>query len=486
MDLLSSSSKSVVLKTLFASVLLSTTVLTLRHRAQSRAAQPKVAAGAAADASAPAAPVKTSPTRRLLLLVLESPRVKKWLAVLSCTVFAHLVVAIRVSRGISQMGVLLSKSSTAALESAEVDFAWLAIPHSFLLAATALVETRLALACRQALAQQVHAQVERGAVLTDAHVATADVQEAARLCAELASKTIKPGMEAVMVSVTLARMMGSKQLALAFGYFAFAGTWSRAVTPSFKSTAGQVQTDEAAYRSQAQFGQDRGEELAFLGSARAESRTLSTRFAVLTQHLEALSLEQLAASALDTYFVRYVGILACFRMMAPALQANSHRVSFLGAQGQGEGAEYFLTVLHLLVQLMTSLRDGAAAFRVEGTLRALADRVLGLVDGLRAQPRPVVEFAQHDDRLQLDHVDVQVDGRTLIRDLSLAVPRHQNVLILGSNGVGKTSLLRVVGVVGCWRAGSRSARRSGGCGRPPTAASWCRATRRSCLAAPWC
>jgi iron complex transport system ATP-binding protein len=46
--------------------------------------------------------------------------------------------------------------------------------------------------------------------------------------------------------------------------------------------------------------------------------------------------------------------------------------------------------------------------------------------------------------LELDHVSVAIDGRSIVDDVSLHVGRGEWLTLLGPNGAGKTTLLRVV------------------------------------------
>jgi len=444
--------KTTLLQVLAAAGVLSSTSLIFARRRRAAAS-----ATATTTAAPPTAAADKNPasTKRLFALLGKSRNVRQWTALLASTLVGHLLIAMRISEMVSRMGALLARLSPDLFE-AQVDFALLAIPHSLLLAGVALVESRLALACRRALAEEIHAQVGAGALLPNAHVASAQINEVSRSLGELATKTIKPVLETGLLCTALSRMMGARQLAAAMGFFAVAGAFSRALAPSLKASASVVHGAEQGYAQQVRHLEDFKEEIALVGAQAQERAGVTRRFNLLASALEALSRETLVASSVDTYVVRYCGILACFAMMKPALQGGSHRVSILGAQGKGDGAEYFLTVLHLLVQMMSAGRDGFAALRLYGALKAQADQVLALVDGLEPlKPSPCIQQSSSGGLVVRQLAVSTPDGQPLIVDLGFELRPGQGCLLLGGNGVGKTSILRVLR--GLWPPASAAA-----------------------------
>jgi vitamin B12/bleomycin/antimicrobial peptide transport system ATP-binding/permease protein len=76
-------------------------------------------------------------------------------------------------------------------------------------------------------------------------------------------------------------------------------------------------------------------------------------------------------------------------------------------------------------------------------------------DGVpQAAPMGRIESVEGANGLALDTVTVQTpdQGRVLVRDLSIAVPPGEGLMIVGASGCGKSSLLRAI--AGVWSAGS--------------------------------
>jgi putative ATP-binding cassette transporter len=101
----------------------------------------------------------------------------------------------------------------------------------------------------------------------------------------------------------------------------------------------------------------------------------------------------------------------------------------------------------LVVEQFQSLSEFAAVVGRLGTLHEAL--------GEAGRPSPGgVRVAEADDHVAYDGVTLRTprDGRVLVRDLSLEVPKGRRVLVSGPNGAGKTALVRAT--AGLWRKGT--------------------------------
>jgi hypothetical protein len=77
----------------------------------------------------------------------------------------------------------------------------------------------------------------------------------------------------------------------------------------------------------------------------------------------------------------YVGILAAFTAMLPAVVCGA-AAGGLASEAAQDPTKYFLTCLHLLVQVGMALKDLVLSHKTLATTRGLANRVGGLLDAL--------------------------------------------------------------------------------------------------------
>jgi putative ATP-binding cassette transporter len=189
---------------------------------------------------------------------------------------------------------------------------------------------------------------------------------------------------------------------------------------------------------------DNAEAIALYGGERREHLALRQRLTAALRVFHRLLVSQ-RNLAFFTYAYDLLLPLVPFLVLAPSFFAGT--IEF-GKITQASVA--FITLrssLSLIIDQFTSLSSFAAVVERLGVYHeATASGPASLEPDSRIE---VVEGS----RLALERLTVTTpDGRrTLVRDLSLDVPDGAGLLIVGGNGVGKTSVLRAI--AGLWRSG---------------------------------
>jgi len=439
-----------------------------RRRARRLTAQNPIASSVLAVQ--PGTTKATTPTRRLLRLVMPGWKCRPvfWCGMLTGGVALKLVVTIKVNSEIGVLGALLARGEWALLFRRQLGYALWAVPAAGLGAFQKYAASQATLSMRLMLTEQVHARYAAAQSLpvalaqTDAAVqrGVSDTQSFCAAAIETYESLAKPIIEVTLLSAKLASMMGGAQLVQCYSFFLMAGLWTRFVNPAIATMIASVQQSEGELLAHHARLVEYAEEIALLSGVQTEAAMLNQTLATLASRTRQLDLQRFGSESLDTYVLRYLGILSAFTAMLPA-----------AARGSSPGfdpTEYFLTVLHLLVNVGMACKDIFAAFKSAATMRGLASRIEPLLTALEQplkQPAAAADLsglstgpsdhAPSSSVLEVDNLTItSPDGAVLVKGLSLRLSSAQRLLVRGPNGCGKTSLVRVLG--GIWRASTGS------------------------------
>jgi len=299
---------------------------------------------------------------------------------------------------------------------------------------------------------------------------TQDVDRFVKEVVDLYGDFVKPLAEVVMYSRSLSRRMGARNMAVFFAYYVYITNWIQWIMPSFGRLTAEQQKLEGDFRSHHTRLLAHAEEIAFYNGARRE-RVLTDKAFDATRALGKKTLWLRAfVSVLDQYAVKYGGSMVAFSMLLPAVYLDQHGLK--GADSV-EVTGYYL----FSTQLFRSLGDACKSLYMSGykgfsTVSGLGSRVTELVDELRhrgggggedLEAKRIKQVAfEHPlcgkvtpstedtlDFIEFSHVDVfSPVGTLLCKDLSLKIKPGEHLIIEGSNGCGKSSLLRVL--CGLW------------------------------------
>lgn len=79
-----------------------------------------------------------------------------------------------------------------------------------------------------------------------------------------------------------------------------------------------------------------------------------------------------------------------------------------------------------------------------GTVEEIEDKKAHLIKQTALIADSCPAFAKKDPIIKIEHVAFSVKGRDILRDVTFDIPRGGRVVLLGENGCGKTTLLRII------------------------------------------
>jgi ABC-type uncharacterized transport system fused permease/ATPase subunit len=237
------------------------------------------------------------------------------------------------------------------------------------------------------------------------------------------------------------------------------------VAPAFATLTADKQAADGALLAHRARLHAHAEEIDLLCGASAERALMDEAAKASLTTARRLHVQRFGSDVLDTYVLRYVGILAAFTAMLPAVVA-SHVPN---AEAVEDPTKYFLTCLHLLVQVGLALKDLVLSFKGIAAARGLAERVDNLVDALATAETSASTAAARGgggaspSSSSSSATDAASGGRLvsvsgarlttpngteLVRDLELSLDAGERLLVRGPNGAGKSSIIRLL--AGIW------------------------------------
>ena len=249
-----------------------------------------------------------SPMRRVLRLAFPSYKSETtlWISLFSIGIGLRLAVSVKVSSEVGVLGSLLAKRDWTALYRRQLSYALWAIPAAALTAWQKFTREQAALCMRAELMERVHgALTTSGGALPHALATVSGEADggAVQICVDdsraFCSSAVdvfegvaKPLVEVTLLSVKLASMMGGRQLAQCYAFFAVAGSWTRFAGPSIASMTANVQAAEGELLAEHAQLAEYSEEVALLRGGAPEATLLKRSLGRLVSGTRRLQLQR--------------------------------------------------------------------------------------------------------------------------------------------------------------------------------------------------
>ncbi|PSB31304.1 ABC transporter ATP-binding protein/permease [Stenomitos frigidus] len=194
---------------------------------------------------------------------------------------------------------------------------------------------------------------------------------------------------------------------------------------------------------------ENAEAIAFYHGEEQEVQQVKYRFLEVFDNVKRLLLWELNLNVLTNAY-EFIPFILPALVVAPAIFAGELEVGKV-SEAQGAFIRVFFS-LNVVVARFQALTTFGAGINRLYTFAEFLEQTAP-VEASDATQKPIIETLTAD-RLALEHLTLQTPNyqRTLVEDLSVAVLPGQGLLVMGSSGCGKSSLLRAI--AGLWNSGS--------------------------------
>lgn len=335
---------------------------------------------------------------------------------------------------------------------------------------------------------------------------TADIDSFCTEISNLYTSLCKPVLDVCLFTYKLGTLLGWQGPACMHAYFVLSGWIKRAIMPSFGKLVALESELEGQYRTAHQRLITNSEEIAFYDGSQREKHIINNALECLNKHISHFRYLKALVAVFDGLLVKYYASIAGYFVLLSPLVLNLEQMR---GKNSEELTRDYIRNSQFLSNLSTAVSElvlvGNKLTNIAGYTHRVSE-LLEMVNHLnnagnrpfeiKAEENPEMAPAkakiveeqkvagldiwieewkkrcetQRDQRLKLrqadrdhsqvvgggviiegdsiifDHVDiVSPEGKILVRGMNVRVDPGVNYMVTGPNGVGKSSLFRVIG-----------------------------------------
>lgn len=357
----------------------------------------------------------------------------------------------------------------------------IAFPASYTNAAIKYLDNRLALSFRTNLTRYIHDmyldkkmayyKISNLDIQNIDQYITADVAKFSLSLAKLFSSMGKPFIDIIFFAVYLRDTLGSGAIIGIFiNYFLTAFLLKKA-TPKFGQLVAKNTILEGVYFNQHLNVMNNSEEIGFYKGSLIEKSKLIANFSKLTSHINKEINAAFLYNIIEDYILKYTwsawgyifsGLPIILDEVFPKKNTKNVPVN------QKHNMRQFITNKRLMLSLADAGSRLMYSIKDVSELTGYTDRVFTLLSSLHRVHSPRYDYGDqfgikdingtiqqnYTNGIRFEHFPVIIpttngsEATPLVRDLNFKISGNKNLLILGSNGSGKTSIARIM--AGLW------------------------------------